>query len=125
MVSTFLAHNRITISRLFPGGNRAQRTEVTPMKLVIQLFAGLLVFCASSAAMAQNAGGGMRISVASKETQRPLEGVTVTVTDRFGNVIARRTEVSGTVDLTGLDAGLYAVTADGPAWLQSASPAYV
>jgi hypothetical protein len=122
MVSTFLAHNRITISRLFPGGNRAQRTEVTPMKLVIQLFAGLLVFCASSAAMAQNAGGGMRISVASKETQRPLEGVTVTVTDRFGNVIARRTEVSGTVDLTGLDAGLYAVTADGPGLVAVSEP---
>lgn len=84
------------------------------MKRVIRLFAGLLVFCASSAAMAQGADGGMRISVVSKETQRPLEGVTVTVTDRVGNAIARRTEANGTVDLTDLDAGLYAVTADGP-----------
>ena len=30
----------------------------------------------------------MRISVASKETQRPLEGVTVTVTDRVGKGVA-------------------------------------
>jgi hypothetical protein len=92
------------------------------MKRITRLFAGLLVFCASSAALAQSAGGGMRISVASKETQRPLEGVTVTVTDRVGNVVARRTEANGTVDLTGLDAGLYAVTADGPGLIAVSEP---
>ncbi len=64
----------------------------------------------------------MRISVASKETQRPLEGVTVTVTDRVGKVVTRRTEASGTVDLSGLDAGLYAVTADGPGWMATSEP---
>jgi TonB-dependent Receptor Plug Domain len=92
------------------------------MKQIIRLFAGLLVFCASSAATAQSAGGGMRISVASKETQRPLEGVTVTVTDRVGTVIARRTEANGTVDLTGLDAGLYAVAAEGPGLIAVSEP---
>ncbi len=64
----------------------------------------------------------MRISVASKETQRPLEGVAVTVTDRVGKVIARRTEANGTVDLTGLEAGLYAVTADGPGLMAVSEP---
>jgi hypothetical protein len=105
MVSTFVAQNRIT-----------------SMKRIIRLFAGLLVLCASSAAIAQSAGGGMRISVASKETQRPLEGVNVTVTDRVGKVIARRTEANGTVDLTDLDAGLYAVTADGPGLIAVSEP---
>ena len=61
------------------------------MKRIIRLFAGALVICASSAAMAQSADGGMRIAVVSMETQRPLEGVTVTVTDRDGNVITGRT----------------------------------
>lgn len=84
------------------------------MKRIIRLFAALLVFCASSTAMAQDTGGGLRISVASKETQRPLEGVTVTVTDRVGKVVARRTPADGIVDLTDLDAGLYAVAAEGP-----------
>jgi hypothetical protein len=93
---------------------RAEHTEEIGMKLVIQLFAALLVLCASSAAMAQSAEGGMRIAVFSMETQRPLEGVTVTVTDRDGNVITGRTEVNGIVELSGLDIGLYAVTAEGP-----------
>jgi uncharacterized protein YfaS (alpha-2-macroglobulin family) len=68
------------------------------MKRTIRLFAGVLVICASSAAMAQSADGGMRIAVVSKETQRPLEGVTVTVTDRDGNVVTGRTEANGTVE---------------------------
>jgi hypothetical protein len=92
------------------------------MKRVIRLFAGLLVFCASSAAMAQSVDGGMRISVVSMQTQRPLEGVTVTVTDRVGNVITRRTEANGIVELTGLGTGLYAVTADGPGLIAVSEP---
>ena len=92
------------------------------MKQIIRLFAALLVFCASTAAMAQSEAGGMRISVASKETQRPLEGVSVTVTGRVGNAMARRTDATGTVDLTGLDAGLYAVTADGPGLIAVSEP---
>ena len=64
----------------------------------------------------------MRVSVASKETQRPLEGVTVTVTDRDGKVVARRTVASGTVDLTGLDAGLYTVAADGARLIAVSEP---
>ncbi len=92
------------------------------MKRIIWLFAGLLVFCASSAAMAQSADGGMRISVVSMETQRPLAGVTVTVTDRVGNVITRRTEANGTVELTDLATGLYAVKADGPGLIAVSEP---
>ena len=45
------------------------------MKRITRLFAGVLVICASSAAMAQSADGGMRIAVVSMETQRPLAGV--------------------------------------------------
>lgn len=92
------------------------------MKRIIRLFAGVLVFCASTAAMAQSADGGMRIEVISMETQRPLEGVTVTVTDRDGNVVTRRTEASGTVELSGLDIGLYAVTAEGPGLVTASEP---
>jgi hypothetical protein len=112
MASTFVAQNRIKLSRLFRISG----------SIALRLIAGVLVFCAASVAMAQSAGGGMRISVASKETQRPLEGVTVTVTDRVGKVVTRRTEASGTVDLSGLDAGLYAVTADGPGWMTTSEP---
>src|SRR5688500_19803439 len=82
------------------------------MKRIVRLFAGVLVICASSAAMAQGADGGMRIAVVSMETRRPLEGVTVTVTDRDGNVVTGRTQADGTVELSDLDTGLYAVTAD-------------
>ena len=92
------------------------------MKRINRLFAGLLVICAPSAAMAQSADGGMRIAVVSMETQRPLEGVTVTVTDRDGNVITGRTEANGTVELSGLDIGLYAVTADGPGLVTASEP---
>ncbi len=92
------------------------------MKRIIRLFAGVLVICASSAAMAQSADGGMRIAVVSMETQRPLEGVTVTVTDRDGNVITGRTEADGTVELSDLDIGLYAVTADGPGLVAAREP---
>ena len=92
------------------------------MKRIIRLFAGVLVTCASSAAMAQSADGGMRIAVVSMETQRPLEGVTVTVTDRDGNVVTGRTEADGTVELSDLDIGLYAVTADGPGLVGAREP---
>jgi hypothetical protein len=92
------------------------------MKRIIRLFAGVLVICASSVAMAQSADGGMRIAVISKETQRPLEGVTVTVTDRDGNVITGRTEAGGTVELSDLDTGLYAVTAEGPGLVAAREP---
>jgi uncharacterized protein YfaS (alpha-2-macroglobulin family) len=81
------------------------------MKRITRLFAGLLAICASSAALAQGAEGGLRVAVVSMETQRPLEGVTVTVTDRDGNVVTARTQADGTVELGNLDAGLYAVDA--------------
>jgi hypothetical protein len=84
------------------------------MRRIHWLFAVLLALFASPAAMAQGADGGLRISVISVETQRPLEGVTVTVTDRDGNVTTRRTEATGIVELADLGTGLYAVTADGP-----------
>ena len=64
----------------------------------------------------------MRIAVVSMETQRPLEGVTVTVTDRDGNVVTGRTEADGTVELSDLDIGLYAVTADGPGLVGAREP---
>ena len=92
------------------------------MRRIIRLFAGVLILCASSAAMAQSADGGMRIAVVSKETQRPLEGVTVTVTDRDGNVVTGRTEANGTVELGDLDIGLYAVTAAGPGLVTATEP---
>ena len=100
----------------------AAQNHVSSMQRITRFMAGLLVFCLSTAALAQDAGGGMRISVASKETQRPLEGVTVTVTDRVGKVIARRTEATGTIDLTGLEPGLYAVAADGPGLVAVSEP---
>ncbi len=92
------------------------------MKHIIRLFAGVLVICASSAAMAQSADGGMLIAVVSMETQRPLEGVTVTVTDRDGNVTTGRTTADGTVELSDLDIGLYVVTADGPGLVGAREP---
>jgi hypothetical protein len=92
------------------------------MKRITGLFAGMLVICASSAVMAQGADGGMRIAVVSLETQRPLEGVTVTVTDRNGKVITGRTGANGTVELSDLDTGLYAVTADGPGLVVAREP---
>ncbi|MCZ8110654.1 MAG: TonB-dependent receptor plug domain-containing protein [Betaproteobacteria bacterium] len=112
MVSTFVSQNCITFSRL----------SWISGTIALRLIVGVLVFCAAAAAMAQSAGGGMRIFVASKETQRPLEGVTVTVTDRAGKVVTRRTEASGTIELSGLDAGLYAVTAEGPNWMATSEP---
>jgi hypothetical protein len=91
-----------------------QHQEQIGMKGMIRIFAAALVFCASSAAMAQSAEGGLRIAVVSKETQRPLEGVTVTVTGRDGKTITGRTEAGGTVTLSDLAIGLYDVTADRP-----------
>ncbi len=84
------------------------------MKRTIRLLAGLLVICASSAAMAQGADGGMRIAIVSMETRRPIEGVTVTASGRDGKVVTGRTQADGTVELGDLEAGLYAVTAAGP-----------
>jgi hypothetical protein len=92
------------------------------MKRTIRLFAGMLVICASSAAMAQNPDGGMRVAVVSMATQRPLEGVTVTVTGRDGKVITGRTGANGTAELNDLDAGLYAVTAEGPGLIAAREP---
>src|SRR5688500_20339243 len=92
------------------------------MKRIIQILAGALAFCGPFAAMAQSADGGMRIGVVSMETQRPLEGVTVTVTDRDGNVITGRTEANGTVELSDLDTGLYVVTAEGPGLVAAREP---
>jgi hypothetical protein len=92
------------------------------MRQIIPLFAAVLVLCAPSAAMAQSAVGGMRIAVVSLETQRPLEGVTVTVTDRDGKVITGRTAVDGTVELSELAPGLYTVMADGPGLLTVSEP---
>jgi hypothetical protein len=51
----------------------AQRIEEIIVKRIIRLVAGVLFICASSAAMAQSADGGMRIAVVSMETRRPLE----------------------------------------------------
>jgi hypothetical protein len=103
-------------------GYCARHKELIGMKRIIRLFAGVLVICASSAAMAQSADGGMRISVVSMETRRPLEGVTVTVTDRNGQVITGRTEADGTVEWNDLGAGLYALTADGPGLVAAREP---
>lgn len=89
---------------------------------LIQALAGLLLWCVTSTVMAQGTSGGLRISVTSQDSQRPLEGVTVTVTDRAGKLITRRTEASGTVDLSGLEAGLYAVAADGPGLVPVSEP---
>jgi hypothetical protein len=92
------------------------------MKRIFRLLAGMLVMSATSAVMAQGADGGMRISVVSAETQRPLEGVTVTVAGRNGDAITRRTGANGTVDLSDLGPGLYAVTADGPGLVAASEP---
>ena len=64
----------------------------------------------------------MRITVVSEETQRPLKDVTVTLTDRHGNVITGRTEANGTVVLSDLDMGLYAVMAEGPGLVTATEP---
>jgi hypothetical protein len=103
-------------------GGHAERSEELGMKSIIRILSGALAFCGPFAAMAQGADGGMRIAVVSVETQRPLEGVTVTVTDRYGNVITGRTQANGTVELSDLGAGLYAVTADGPGLVAASEP---
>jgi hypothetical protein len=90
------------------------------MKRIVQVLAGVLAIGGPFAAMAQDADGGMRIAVVSMETRRPIEGVIVTATDRDGNVVTGRTTADGTVELSDLGAGLYAVTADGPG-LQTAN----
>jgi hypothetical protein len=92
------------------------------MEWIIRLFATALLIGASSGALAQGVGGGMRIAVISAETQRPIEGVTVTVTDRDGNDITGRTTDTGTVEFNELDQGLYAVTADGPGLIAVREP---
>lgn len=92
------------------------------MYRIILLLAGAAPFCVPSTAMAQGADGGMRIAVVSVETQRPLGGVTVTVTDRDGKAITGRTESSGTVEFSDLDTGLYAVTATGPGLVTAREP---
>jgi hypothetical protein len=112
MDSPLVAQQRFNISR----------SPWTSGSIALRLFAGLLVISASFAAMAQSAGGGLRIAIASKETQRPLEGVNVTVTGRLGGVMTRRTEANGTVELGGLVAGLYSVTADGPGLIAVSEP---
>lgn len=96
------------------------------MKRIVQILTGVLAICGPFAAMAQSADGGMRIAVISMETRRPIEGVIVTATDRDGKVFTGRTTADGTVELSDLGAGLYAVTAGGPGfWLQPTSPACV
>jgi hypothetical protein len=92
------------------------------MKRLIRLFAAVLAICASSAAMAQGAEGGIRVAVVSTETQRPLAGVIVTVTDRDGKVVSGRTEADGTVEWKALPPGLYTVTADGPGLVAAREP---
>ena len=103
-------------------GNRAQHNEDIGMKRIVQILAGVLAICGPFAAMAQVADGGIRIAVISMETRRPIEGVTITATDRDGNVVTGRTKADGTVDLSDLDAGLYAVTADGPGLVTANEP---
>jgi hypothetical protein len=88
----------------------------------MQVLAGVLAICGPFAAMAQAADGGMRIAVISMETRRPIEGVIVTATDRDGNVVTGRTKADGTVELSDLDAGLYAVTAGGPGLVTANEP---
>jgi hypothetical protein len=46
----------------------------------------------------------------------------VTVTDRDGDVITRRTEANGIVELSDLEVGLYAVTAEGPGLIAVREP---
>jgi hypothetical protein len=92
------------------------------MEWIIRLFAGVLVIGASSGALAQSVGGGMRIAVVNVETQRPIEGVTVTLTDRDGTVSAGRTEANGIVEWSDLETGLYVVTAEGPGLIAVREP---
>jgi hypothetical protein len=96
--------------------------EEKGMKRIIQILAGSLAFWGPAPAMAQGAGGGMRIVIVSVETRRPIEGVVVTATDRDGNVVSGRTQANGAVELSGLETGLYAVTAEGPGLVPSSEP---
>jgi hypothetical protein len=92
------------------------------MKRTIRLYTMLVLLGASSVTLAQGADGGLRIAVVSVETQRPLEGVAVTVTGRDGNAITGRTGPDGTVELSDLGAGLYAVAAEGPGLVAAREP---
>lgn len=92
------------------------------MNRIVTGLAGALAFCSPFAAMAQGAGGGMRIAVVSTETRRPIEGVTITATDRGGSVFTGRTRADGIVELRDLDTGLYAVTADSPGVVPASEP---
>jgi hypothetical protein len=113
---------RADFSRARLSGTRPQDREEFAMNRIILLLAATAALFAPCTAMAQSADGGMRIAVVSMETQRPLEGVTVTVTGRDGQVITDRTAANGTVELSDLDPGLYAVTADGPGLVTAREP---
>jgi len=82
----------------------------------------LAVLCLPGAVMADERSGGLRIEVISAETQRPLQGVAVTVTDREGNAVEGRTTEDGVLELEGLEPGLYAVTAEGPGLVTATEP---
>ena len=92
------------------------------MKRVLQLVALALMFAGTGTVLAQDAAGGMQIVIVSAETRRPVEGVTVTVTDRNGNAVAAQTTGNGIVELDGLEPGLYAVRADGPGLVTAREP---
>ena len=82
----------------------------------------LAVLCLPGAVMADERSGGLRIEVVSAETQRPLQGVAVTVTDREGNAVDGRTTEDGVLEMDGLEPGLYALTAEGPGLVTATEP---
>ena len=92
------------------------------MKRIIQIFVASLTLCGPVPAMAQGADGGLRIVIVSMETRRPIEGVIVTATDRDGNVTTARTQANGAAEMSDLDTGLYAVTAEGSGLVPASEP---
>ena len=92
------------------------------MKWMVHIVAGVLAVCGPFAAIAQGTEGGIRIEVVSAETRRPIDGVTITVTDRDGRAVEDRTRADGVVEIGGLDPGLYAITASGPEFVTASEP---
>ena len=92
------------------------------MTYTVRFFTAALLVCLSAFATAGEESGGMLIETISAETRRPLAGVTVTVTDREGNAVEGLTTAEGVVEFDAIDAGLYAVRAEGAGLVTASEP---
>ncbi len=81
-----------------------------------------LVLTVFLALPADAAEGGIEVRVVNAETSRAIEGVTVTVTSRDGNVEETTTTADGIATLSGLEVGLYELIASGEGFIDAREP---